>query len=223
MLDTNILIDHTINLLSMDGFFISVKDIENNFSNSSNYYAVKCFNTLKSIYEIADSNYKKNNLLFSKSLLLQLNLYTGYSGIFRKYNIDYYNSKVIPPEHKFIRDYVNFFTDYINIYKKNLDIELIFKLHVLFDALHLFEEGNGITNRILLNYLMISKGHQPIVITKDKSNRYTNFIEDCKVPLADVFRIGFDENELTKILNSMNTNKLVNLFKSKSKVSMKIN
>ena len=44
------------------------------------------------------------------------------------------------------------------------DLEALARLHVLFEAIHPFRDGNGRSGRILLNYLAISRGWPPIII-----------------------------------------------------------
>ncbi len=84
-------------------------------------------------------------------------------------------SEYIPPEPEKIQ---NLMMDYI--YNYNHDEQEIFtkiaRYHIEFERIHPFEDGNGRTGRLLVNYELLKNNLQPAVITKDDRVKYFEFL-----------------------------------------------
>ena len=70
-------------------------------------------------------------------------------------------------------------------------VELCARFHAYFEYLHPFRDGNGRTGRLLVNKILLSKGHPIIVIPKDARAEYINclrlFRTDSPEHLIDFF------------------------------------
>ena len=64
------------------------------------------------------------------------------------------------------------------------------KIHIIFERIHPFNDGNGRTGRILMNYNLLKQGIAPVLITNFMSRDYKKYIND------------FNVEELTKMLLS---------------------
>lgn len=64
------------------------------------------------------------------------------------------------------------------------------KFHIIFERIHPFNDGNGRTGRILMNYNLLKQGIAPVLITNFMSRDYKKYIND------------FNVEELTKMLLS---------------------
>ena len=85
-------------------------------------------------------------------------------------------SEHIPPEPEKVPNLMNYY-----IYNYNHDEQDIFikiaKYHIEFERIHPFEDGNGRTGRLLLNYELIKNNVNPIVISKDDRVQYFEFLD----------------------------------------------
>lgn len=94
---------------------------------------------------------------------------------FRKVQVFIQGSDHIPPEPEKVPNLMNYY-----VYNYNNDIEDIFlkiaKYHIEFEKIHPFEDGNGRTGRLLLNYELLKNDLVPVVISKDERVKYFEFI-----------------------------------------------
>lgn len=88
--------------------------------------------------------------------------------------------------------------DWINIdpFKK----EAMF--HIEFILIHPFEDGNGRTGRLIMNYNLLQQGIAPVIITTDLLEYYHEYIKNSDVDsMANLFKIqSTRENEIINIL-----------------------
>lgn len=64
------------------------------------------------------------------------------------------------------------------------DLPLIDKIadfHIRFEHIHLFEDGNGRTGRVLINHELISNNEIPIVIPEDRRVEYFSYLQNYDV------------------------------------------
>ena len=86
-------------------------------------------------------------------------------------------SEHIPPAPEKIPNLMNYF-----VYNYNHDEEDIFtkiaRYHIEFEKIHPFEDGNGRTGRLLLNYELLKKDIPPVVISKEERVKYFEFLRN---------------------------------------------
>ena len=70
------------------------------------------------------------------------------------------------------------------------------KFHIRFERIHPFNDGNGRTGRILMNYNLLKQGIAPVLITNFMSRDYKKYIND------------FNVEELTKMLLSSSSQQM---------------
>ena len=178
--------EETRNSIFIEGYFISEKDLKKALSGNMSLTrteeeALNYFRTANFIYELAYENYKQKDFLFGIPLIRQINKSLGYSGDFRKKDVKIAGAKFIPPKH-YLEEWTNIFVDFKAdiVSEEELDFNLLSVSHSFFEEIHPFNDGNGRTGRILLNYALVSKGY-PIVIIKGsekEKSRYYKGLEE---------------------------------------------
>ncbi len=84
-------------------------------------------------------------------------------------------SEHIPPEPEKVPNLMMYY-----LYNYHHDEQDIFtkiaKYHIDFEKIHPFEDGNGRTGRLLINYELLKNNFPPIVITKEDRVKYFEFL-----------------------------------------------
>ena len=123
----------------------------------------------------------QNNNVFDERFIKKLNEIinkdikesTGY----RTIQVFIRGSEHIPPAPEKIPNLMNYF-----IYNYNNSEEEIFakiaKYHIDFEKIHPFEDGNGRTGRLLLNYELLKNNLPPVVISKEDRVKYFEFLRN---------------------------------------------
>lgn len=141
----------------------------------------------KAALELVFDNLKNNGALgkrFIKILNQTINKNINEVDGFRKVQVFIQGSDHIPPEPEKVPNLMNYF-----VYNYNHDKQDIFtkiaKYHIEFEKIHPFEDGNGRTGRLLLNYELLKNNLPPIVISKEDRIKYFEFLRtDNSVGLA---------------------------------------
>lgn len=96
---------------------------------------------------------------------------------FRKLQVFIQGSEHIPPEPEKIPNLMMYY-----IYNYNNDRQDVFtkiaKYHIEFEQIHPFEDGNGRTGRLIINYELIKNNLPPVVINKEDRVRYFEFLRN---------------------------------------------
>ena len=91
-------------------------------------------------------------------------------------------SEHIPPEPQKVPNLMMYFL--YNYLHNEEDIFLkIAKYHIEFEKIHPFEDGNGRTGRLLMNYELLKNNLPPIVIAKENRVKYFEFLRNNDVQL----------------------------------------
>ncbi|MDD3241949.1 MAG: Fic family protein [Bacilli bacterium] len=78
------------------------------------------------------------------------------------------------------------------------------KFHIEFILIHPFEDGNGRTGRLIMNYNLLRQGIAPVIITSDLIEYYHQYIKDSDISsMANLFKIqSTRENEIINFIHN---------------------
>lgn len=162
------------------------------------YEAINHKKALDLVFEYLKDNTAINENLI-KSINETINKDIKDTKGYRKVQVFIRGSEHIPPEPVKIPNLMNYY-----IYNYNHDEQEIFnkiaKYHIEFEKIHPFEDGNGRTGRLLLNYELLKNNLPPLVISKDDRIKYFEFLRDNDdIGLAKWFReLSKNEEERMK-------------------------
>lgn len=109
------------------------------------------------------------------------------------------SSKVFPgPDEisSFLQDFIKKYNEHV---ENGFTMEDVAEMHIAFENIHPFSDGNGRTGRILVNSMLLSNDQVPIVIPLELRNDYIKLLETNNVKgLADMFR-SLQEQEASRM------------------------
>ena len=114
---------------------------------------------------------------------------------FRKVQVIISGSEYISPEPKKVLNLMNSFISSYNNSNENI-FEKIAKYHIEYEKIHPFQDGNGRTGRLLINYELIKNNYPSAVIDIESRVKYYEFLSKKNV------------NEFSKYLQELSNKEL---------------
>ena len=147
---------------------------------------------LREIYEVVNHNkawnYVKNKVSANESLdedkvkdihnLLMSDILLG--GIYRTVEVRITGARHTPPTPSQAYYQLKKFYESLNDNNYN-DFDIAAYTHAEFVKIHPFEDGNGRTSRIIMNYQLIKNGYLPISIKKEDRLKYYEVLDEYAV------------------------------------------
>jgi Fic family protein len=210
----------TRNSIMIEGIFVDEDELEAvvvSGKSKSNSEAYNYFKTAKYYYNLAIEFFKtKENvpclsLVRNTHRILFENIISSSQklGDFRIGPVRITGAKIQPPEYD-ISDWIKLWCSYAEyVFLYHPVHEAAARLHVFFESIHPFEDGNGRIGRILLNFLLITHGYINIVIKGEKEkdrNNYIKSLEQSERGLRNIFKNGPSEYTAEKIDSLFNKN-----------------
>ena len=108
-------------------------------------------------------------------------------------------SEHIPPEPEKIPNLMMYY-----VYNYNHDEQDIFtkiaKYHIDFEKIHPFEDGNGRTCRLLINYELLKNNLPPVIIEKDDRIKYFEFLKNNDIIGFTAWLKELSDREETRLM-----------------------
>lgn len=161
------------------------------------YEAINHKKALELIFEYLKENTDINEKLI-KTINETINKDIKDTKGYRKVQVFIRGSEHIPPEPEKIPNLMNYYVYNYNNSQEEI-FEKIAKYHIELEKIHPFEDGNGRTGRLLLNYELLKNNLAPIVIAKEDRVKYFEYLRNNdNVGLAKWFR-ELSKNEEERI------------------------
>lgn len=110
-------------------------------------------------------------------------------GLYRSYNVRITGADFTPPDWTEVRTAMKWFMADYDTKKTTLNpVELASYVHAEFVRIHPFQDGNGRTARLLLNFMLMKAGYQPVIIeAKDRPVYYESLNDYAAAGNLDSF------------------------------------
>lgn len=156
-----------VKTLLVDKVSIGGKDLRELYEVTNNQ---KAYKLIKSRLE--ESAALDEELIKDIHQVVMENILEG--GLHRNYNVRITGADFTPPDWTEVRNNMKWFMADFETKKSDLNsIELAAFVHAEFVRIHPFQDGNGRTARLLLNFMLIKAGYQPVIIeAKDRPIYY---------------------------------------------------
>ncbi|WP_420594259.1 Fic family protein [Deinococcus sp.] len=162
--------EETRQSLSIEGYFATDAQLKAVLGGRrSGPEILNYFRAAQGLYDLALQHWREGEVVVNLAVIRHIHseLFRELDerrGLFRSGGIQISGAKVRPPEHDAER-YMRAWLELLPlILTRFTALEALSRLHVLFEAVHPFPDGNGRAGRILLNYLAVSLGWPPIII-----------------------------------------------------------
>ena len=133
---------------------------------------------------------------------------------FRKTQVFINKAEFIPPPPSLIYNEMMYFVHDYNQREYDNTFYKAAEFHLRFERIHPFDDGNGRTGRILINYELLKNNLSPIVITKDLRAEYFSYLADQNIDGLALFFKNLSKTEEKRIeqfsqlsISSKNSNK----------------
>lgn len=120
-------------------------------------------------------------------------------GLYRNYNVRITGADFIPPDWTEVRTAMKWFMADFESKKSDLNsIELASYVHAEFVRIHPFQDGNGRTARLLLNFMLMKAGYQPVIIEAKDRPVYYESLNDYAAAgsLENFYNLVLDKEKL---------------------------
>ena len=120
-------------------------------------------------------------------------------GLYRNYNVRITGADFTPPDWTEVRTAMKWFMADYDTKKTTLNpIELASYVHADFVRIHPFQDGNGRTARLLLNFMLMKAGYQPVIIEAKDRPIYYESLNDYAVTgnLESFYNLVLDKEKL---------------------------
>ena len=134
----------------------------------------------KKALELVFDNINSENVLneqFIKKINKVINQDIKETEGYRKVQVFIQGSDHIPPKPEKIPNLMMYFVDNYNHDEQDIFYKIA-RYHIEFEKIHPFEDGNGRTGRLLINYELLRNNISPVIIEKEDRVKYFEFLRN---------------------------------------------
>lgn len=160
------------------------------------YEAINHKKALEHVFKKISSDFSDLTLGFIKELGIIINENISDISSFRTVQVIILGAEHIPPKPEQVPNLMNYFiANYSNDTSENI-FDKIARYHIEYESIHPFQDGNGRTGRLLINYELIKNNIPPAVIDVENRSKYYELLRNK------------NESELSKWLEELSNQEL---------------
>lgn len=145
------------------------------------YEAINHKKAMELVLDRINSDFSDLTLGFIKDLGIKINENISDINGFRTVQVIILGSEHIPPKPEKVLNLMNYFiANYNNDVSDNI-FEKIARYHIEYESIHPFQDGNGRTGRLLINYELIKNNFAPAVIDVKNRAKYYELLRTKNV------------------------------------------
>lgn len=169
---------------------------------SSSTRAIEMFNNLTAFKNLVERNPIKITPMDVVDVAEEVNKNLNFFNRgFRKTQVHVNTAPFIPsPAIRVIPEMYCLFDNYYNVWNELPIYEREARFHIKFIRIHPFEDGNGRTGRIILNYNLCKENRAPVIISSSEIKKYFGFIDNNQVDQMTKFLEKKSKEELEVML-----------------------
>jgi len=123
---------------------------------------------------------------------------------YRTVNVFISGAEHVPPSPESVRNSMMYLVHNYNNTEFDGIFEKVAQFHIDFERIHPFQDGNGRTGRLLINYELIRNNIAPAVIDKDDRTKYFEFLANSDVKGLAAFIENLSAKEFERIQQFVN-------------------
>lgn len=163
----------------------------------------------REIYEAINHKYALNFVLDNLQTKMSANFIIEIAKIinknineingFRKVDVFIRGANHIPPKKELVYNQMIYFLDNYNNLKCENIFQKISATHIEFEKIHPFEDGNGRTGRLLINYELLKNNFAPCIIPIEDRSKYFQILQTQDVDGFAAYLENLSKTQLLRI------------------------
>ena len=170
------------------------------------YEAINHKKAMNTLFEKLNSNDLELSENFIKKINETINQDIKDTKGYRKVGVMIKGSDDIPPKPEQLNNLMMYFVYNYNHNEIKDIFEKIASFHIEFEHIHPFEDGNGRTGRLLINFELLKNNIPPIVIPKEERTKYFELLRSKDITALALWlkELSDKEKERIECFNSNN-------------------
>ena len=162
------------------------------------YEAINHKRAMEYVFDKINSEFSDLTLGFIKELGIIINENISDINGFRTVQVIILGAEHIPPKPERVLNLMNYFIANYNNDQENI-FDKVARYHIDYESIHPFQDGNGRTGRLLINYELIKNNLPPAVIDIESRTKYYELLRTKDIKGLSKWLKELSDNELERM------------------------